>query len=142
MLQPEKFDALAIADPSWTETNAAAAEPLSPGAPQSYAQPVTMRASSSSMVAPLSTESYLGSTAAQSLKGHKEMGSSLFGSGRRMVLELKDSIRDERRNRARELDFTLDCVSASVSGDPDIRLPRYLPYYDANQVLFLKSPER
>jgi hypothetical protein len=79
--------------------------------------------------------------AAQSLEGWSGMGASTFGSSRRMVLEQTKALKEGRRAKALEAGFTLDGVGSSA-GDPALLLPRYLPYYDASQVLFLKSPER
>jgi len=75
------------------------------------------------------------------LDAWRGMGQSSFGSGRRMVLELTDALKEQRRNATLEAGYTLDGVGAS-RGDPALKLPRYLPYYDSKQVPFLKSAER
>jgi len=70
--------------------------------------------------------------ALRSLEGYEELGGSTYGSGRRLVMELKESVKQQRRRDAREAGFSLDCVG--VSKHEALRVPRYLPYYDETQV--------
>lgn len=90
---------------------------------------------------PAFSSAELEAKAARELGAWREFGGSAFGSSRRMVLELKESLHAHRQRLDREAGFTLD-ANAVARGDPDIRLPPYLPYYDPKQANFLKSRER
>lgn len=67
---------------------------------------------------------------------------AMYGSSRQAIMEIDESVRKERSLQAlREGGFTLDCISIAA-GDRDLKLPPYNPFYDPQQHLFLKSPER
>ena len=138
-LPPEKVEQLRLPSPTpaYDRSKARTASP-----PQGTAAPLDV-ALYTTLPAPRAHHvgSIAEAQAVDLLRASTQLGASSFGAQRRMVMGMKESIKAQRRQASREAGWTLDCVG-SAKGDPMIRLPRYLPYYDSKQSLFLKAPER